>query len=80
MNKLIDALVDHNDLLIAVGIFDIIIVVLLELPGKVMGGWDTIISQNNFKGSSGVFLAAFILGAIVVHAFVFYRIAKTYRE
>jgi len=80
MNRLIEAISDHSDLLIAAGIFDIIAVILLDMPSKVMGGWSTIISQNNYKGSSGVFLAVFALGALIVHAFLLYRIAQSYKD
>ncbi len=80
MRRLIDTLSEHSDLLIAAGIFDIILVIILDMPGRILGGWHTLIGQNNFKGSSSVFLLAFLLGAIVVNIFVVYRISKSYRQ
>jgi len=80
MNKFIDALSHNSDLIIAAGIFDVILVVLMELPSKVMGGWSTIIGANNFKGSAGIFLALIVLGAIVVHGFLFLRVYQSYRQ
>ncbi|MEM8498062.1 MAG: hypothetical protein AAF542_08560 [Pseudomonadota bacterium] len=80
MNRVIDVLSENSDFLIAAGIFDIIAVVLLEFPSKVMGGWSTIIAQNNYKGSSGVFLLAFLIGAVVVHAVLFYRLHASWKQ
>ena len=80
MNRLFEAISDHSDLLIAAGIFDVILLILIDLPSKVMGGWGTIIGANNFKGSSGVFLAAVLLGALVVHGFLFVRVYLSWRH
>lgn len=80
MNKLIEAVSDHSDLLIAAGIFDVIILILLEMPSKVMGGWSTIIGANNFKGSAGIFLAVVLLGALVIHGFLFVRVYQSWKH
>lgn len=80
MNKVIEVLSDNSDFLIAAGIFDIILVILLDFPTKVMGGWSTIIAQNNYKGSSGILLLVFLLGAIVVHGVLFYRLQASWKQ
>ena len=80
MNRMIEAVSDHSDLLIAAGMFDVIILILLDMPSKVMGGWSTIIGANNFKGSSGIFLAAVLIGAVVVHGFLFVRVYQSWRH
>lgn len=80
MNKVIEVLSDNSDLLIAAGIFDIILIILLDFPSKVMGGWHTIIGANNYKGSSGIFLLVFLIGALVVHGFLFYRLYMSWKQ
>ncbi len=80
MNKIIEVLSDNSDLLIVAGIFDIIFVILLDFPSKVMGGWSTIIGANNYKGSSGIFLLVFLIGATVVHVFLFYRLYMSWKQ
>ncbi|MFK8021685.1 MAG: hypothetical protein AB8B86_18125 [Pseudomonadales bacterium] len=80
MNKLNEALSHNSDLIIAAGVFDVILVILMEMPSKVMGGWETIIGANNFKGSAGIFLALIVLGAIVVHGFLFLRVYQSYKQ
>lgn len=80
MSRLIEVLSDNSDFLIAAGIFDIILIILLDFPSKVMGGSSTIIAQNNYKGSSGIFLLVFLVGAIVVHGFLFYRLRGSWKQ
>lgn len=80
MSKVVEALSDNSDFLIAAGIFDIILLILLDFPSKVMGGWSTIIAQNNYKGSSGIFLLVFLIGAIVIHGALFYRLRASWKQ
>lgn len=80
MGKLIEAIKEHSDLLIASVVLDILLVGYWDMANRIGGGWSTIIGSNTPRGSAGIYFALLVLCVLVVNTMLIYGVVKSLRE
>ena len=80
MGKLIEAIKENSDQLIASIVFDILLVGYWDMAVRINDGWSTIIGTSTARGSAGIYFALLVLCALVVNTMFVSGVIKSLRE
>lgn len=80
MGRLIEAIKENSDQLVASIVFDILLVGYWDMASRINDGWSTIIGTNTARGSAGIYFALLALCALVVNTMFVYGVIKSLRE